>query len=367
MKPHFNAFLCLLATATPASALEPLSSYTSFTTYVLPPICTEASAIAFRPDTQTLFIIGDEGGDLIKVSKNGEFLSKMNLKNFNSAGDPEGLAYLGAGRFMVGSERNRTGYVVTYTADGLADRFDATAHIFEGDGTIGANDGLEGVCYDPSTNSVWGIREVGPPALYRMAPFETAGQNVIINPFHPRVYGNNGLADLADIYVPSACPAFAGSGREANLLILSQASNKIMEITRTGTVIGLLDIAFLDRPQVEGITMDDQGVMYLVSEEVPTRGENKNSRFHVLTPPVPVFNVRTLTITSPVAGMWVGDFTWDSLPGKSYVIEYSPDLDGDWQPVSETYLATGVTTSGTSSPVSGNSGRGFFRVKRSEP
>ena len=72
-------------------------------------------------------------------------------------------------------------------------------------------------------------------------------------------------------------PAFTDSDvREAN---------EIVEITSEGVVVDRLDISSFGRTTIEGLTMDDLGNIYLVSEGTPTSDnpEDRGSRLHVIS------------------------------------------------------------------------------------
>lgn len=247
--------------ASPAMA-QSLSLYTQWSSYSLTS-SSEAGAIAYSRDTDSLYVVGDEGGPIVRYSKTGQALDQFSMIGPTSKPDTEGIAYLGGGKFLVADERMQTGYVYTYVAGGRADY--SSQHVF---GASVGNIGLEGVAYDPATNSVWGVKETAPQAVYLMNNFGQPEQSVTVNPgapggLHP---SRLGLTDLSDIYAMSASNAFIGTPQEMNLLILSQESNRIIEITREGIIVGSLDISFLGSNSIEGMTMDDNGTIYLAAE-----------------------------------------------------------------------------------------------------
>lgn len=256
---------CITGIAIPSRAAS-LSEYTNFTAHALSS-ASEASGVTYNRQTNSLYVIGDEGPAIFEYSVTGSLLSQMQLANFGSEYDPEGLTMLPDGKIMIASERRQTGYVVSYVPGGNANRLTSPAHIFAGGGENLGNAGLEGVSYDPITGSIYGVKEKDPSGLYVMTGFDTAQESVTTNPFHPRLWSNNGMDDLADIYVMANSNAFAGTPREMNLLVLSQESLRLLEVTRTGQVVGSLDISFLGRPGIEGVTMDDLGNIYLVGEQ----------------------------------------------------------------------------------------------------
>ena len=215
----------------------------------------------------------------------------MNISNPNGPNgvkalvDPEGLAYLGNGIFMIGDERPMTGLLTTYAAGTTVVASDFPVHLFDAAYAGNSNNGLEGVCRDPVNNSVWGVKEYSPFAIYEMKDLSLPTENVT-KPFQAREFNKLGyLTDIADIFVMAGSSHFSPDDpRRMNLLILSQQDNLILEMTRTGQVIDQLDISFIGRHTIEGITMDENGVIYLVSEQPVGTTQ---SALHVLTPPPP--------------------------------------------------------------------------------
>ena len=82
-----------------------------------------------------------------------------------------------------------------------------------------------------------------------------------------------GLLDFADVFALSNVASLAGRPDSGNLLVLSQESGKLVETDRAGNVLSTLVIASdagnplsIADQQHEGVTMDDQGNLYLVNE-----------------------------------------------------------------------------------------------------
>ena len=103
-----------------------------------------------------------------------------------------------------------------------------------------------------------------------------------------------GLGDFADIFALSNLTVLNGQTDASHLLVLSQETGKIIEIDRAGTVLGSLTIApspgdLLSIPdmQHEGLTMDEDGILYVVSEN--GGGDINHPQLWVYAPsPVPL-------------------------------------------------------------------------------
>lgn len=247
---------------------QSLNLYTQWSSYSLAGT-SEAGAIAYSRDTDSLYSVGDEGGAIVRYSKTGQILDQFMMIGPTSKPDTEGITYLGGGKFLVADERTQSGYVYTFVAGGSGS-YSASYNFAAAVGNIG----LEGVAYDPATNSVWGVKETAPQAVYQMINFGASGQEVIVNPGAPWGLSPSrlGLTDLSDIYALSASQAFIGTGRELNLLILSQEARRIIEVTREGDIVSSIDISFLGSTSIEGMTMDDNGTLYLAAESTLAGG-----------------------------------------------------------------------------------------------
>jgi uncharacterized protein YjiK len=364
MKHTCLSLLALCGTASIGHAAAPLlHDYSDATVVVLDEICTEASGVAYDPDTDSLFVIGDEGANVVETYKTGEVKSFMPLQNFNSSADPEDITYLGNGRFMLALERTRRGYFIDYVAGQTCTRINNTGPIFTGDGSVIDNTGLEGVCYDPIDNSVWGVKERDPLSVYEMRNFDSDNYAVTA-PFPGSRFSRVNATSTSSVYILANCKAFAADDpRRQNVLFLCRDDEKILEMTRTGDLVDTLDLSFLKRNSIEGITMDNDGVMYLVSEEIPSAGEGKNARMIIMRPKndIPVVRGQSFAVSEENGGM-TATLTWTTTIGSSYVMEYSSDFVS-WQVVSDAYLATTDSMTGTSIPVA-KGPQGYFRVRK---
>ncbi|MCX7271821.1 MAG: SdiA-regulated domain-containing protein, partial [Burkholderiales bacterium] len=121
-----------LALATPTlSFTDPqstydLANYTQSGRYRLPVgtganlLAEEASGVTFNKDTGTLFVVGDGGTAVVQVSKTGVLIDSMTLAADATKPqgtyfyDPEGIAYLGGGKFALVEERSRQVNEFTY-------------------------------------------------------------------------------------------------------------------------------------------------------------------------------------------------------------------------------------------------------------
>src|SRR5262249_43530825 len=133
----------VLALGLPAAAASlDLSRYTLTSSFSLPGTASESSAITWNWDTNTLFVVGDEGDFITEVSRTGTVRGSMRLSGFD---DTEALTYIGNGQFVIGEERLQDVYRLTYQSGGTAVR--STLATVSLGPTVG-NIGLEGISYD---------------------------------------------------------------------------------------------------------------------------------------------------------------------------------------------------------------------------
>src|SRR6201990_3318786 len=111
----------------------------------------EVSGVTYNWDTDTLFVVGDGGTSVVQVTKTGQLVDSMTLAPGGSPQgtdfyDPEGITYVGGGKFVMSEERDRQAVLFTYAAGKTLHRADALTVKL---GTFVNNIGIEGISYDP--------------------------------------------------------------------------------------------------------------------------------------------------------------------------------------------------------------------------
>jgi uncharacterized protein YjiK len=260
----------------PLSAID-LANYSQTGRYSLPVgtgvnlLADEASAVAYNKDTDTLFVVGDGGTAIVQVSKKGALIDSMTLARDPAQPqggyfyDPEGLAYLGGGKFAMVEERYRQVNEFTYKAN--TDQGAAGNRRVKLGTTIG-NIGIEGITLDPLSGGFIAVKESGPSGVFQTKIDFAAGTATngspttenSVNLFDPAKTGLSALNDvfaLANV-LPAASPDYG------NLLILSAPDGKIVKMSRSGELLSTLVVGAT--AQNEGMTMDANGIIYVVSE-----------------------------------------------------------------------------------------------------
>jgi hypothetical protein len=274
-----------------------LGNYVNVGTYALPiqapglEVQYEASAVTWNRDTNTLFIVGDGGRFIQQTSLTGTVIDSMGLPLATGASragvefdDPEGLAWIGGKTFVLAEERKRNVVSFDYVAGSTLSRAKTSTVTL---GTSVGNTGLEGVTFDGSNNYILVNQAAGSGGstqnIFRTSiNFSGTGGSAsngsastanAASLFPP---ANIGFADLNDVYALSNIGGFAGAA-SGNLLVLTNTGS-LKEVTRAGVVLSQLTLPGVTAQgtaQIEGVTMDDRGYLYFVSDN----GDFANNQF----------------------------------------------------------------------------------------
>ncbi len=237
----------------------------------------EASAVTYNKDTDTLFIVGDGGTSIVQVTKQGVLVDSMILARDATKprgvyfDDPEGLTYIGGGKFVLAEERNRVFNEFTYTANTTMPANTLTAlevRTVKLGTTIG-NIGIEGLSFDPMTNGFIAVKESGPSGVFQTTVNFAAGTasngsataTDSINLFTPTLTGLTAINDVFSMsnILTTTAPDLS------HIMLLSAPDGKIVKMDRAGRIVGTLVVG--SAAQNEGMTMDAAGNIYVVSEQ----------------------------------------------------------------------------------------------------
>ncbi|MDF9619186.1 SdiA-regulated domain-containing protein [Pseudomonas entomophila] len=202
--------------------------------------------------------------EILELSKQGDIQARYPLVGFQ---DTEGLAYLGNGRLAISDESLQRLDVVTLPATPQPIQASQAQWItLEINPTL-HNKGFEGVTYDARHDRLYAIKERGPRQL-----FEVTGMLSALNggPLHLTVSDRRDwvkrsifATDLSDGYYDP---------RTGHLLVLSDQSKNITELDGEGRFVSIRSLRAgigglrNNAPQPEGMTMDSDGNLYVVSE-----------------------------------------------------------------------------------------------------
>ena len=214
----------------------------------------EASDLAYDPQTKTLFSVMGKNPFLVELNLQGDVLRKMPLVGWSN---PEGVTVLGNGLLAIVDEREHLITVVKVDANtrelNIADftKYDLGP-------SKDQNKAFEGVTWD-SQNQQLLLGEERPPAL-----FAWKGDGRVLTGDKLKLASH--ALDMRNL------SALAIDPRTGHMLVLSADSHLLMELDKKGEQVSF--IALLGGfnglkntiPRAEGVTMDEAGNVYMVSE-----------------------------------------------------------------------------------------------------
>ncbi len=220
-------------------------------------IADDLSGLTYNELTGTLFGISNGVTRMFELNKDGSHLRTIALNGFE---DTEGLVWIGGNEYFVLEERRGRAVKITVTENTETVTYPDT--YIQLDGTWGNNLGIEGIAYEADNNSLLIVKEKLPSVLFRVdIPEEFPATVTPTTPFDINV--NN-----------FGCSDFSGLHLHQNLLILSHEGRALVQTDMTGSEISRIDLSddgangTLESGllQAEGITVDDDGNIYVVSE-----------------------------------------------------------------------------------------------------
>ena len=196
------------------------------------------------------------------------------------------MTYLGNGRMVVGEERLQNAYSFDYVANATVNLASTPFGSFGP--TIG-NVGIEGFSYDPRNGGFVTVKQDNPAQLriFNSLPFSTAAAadlvpNIAFSgpPTTSSLFGLNSLSDVQSL---APVDALLGTAAADNLLVLSLDSRKLIEIDRLGNIKSMLDLSgIVSFNAIEGVTIDENGVIYLIAEQDQRSNAPANSRSQLI-------------------------------------------------------------------------------------
>lgn len=218
------------------------------------------SGLTWNNDSKTLFSITNNPAQIIELSTTGELLRKIKLNNFS---DPEAIEYIGNNRFIIAEERKQQLVKVIITPDTL--ELDATGkqQLTLGTG-LTDNKGIEGLSWDALNKKLYAAKERNPIHIYEITGFPQSPNTTLDIEVEQNIHRDQQLF-LRDI------SSLTFNQRYQHLLILSDESRLVIEVDKKGHPISSLSLITGHNlknaiPQAEGLTLDEQDNLYIVSE-----------------------------------------------------------------------------------------------------
>lgn len=216
----------------------------------------ETSDLAYSPLTGTLFTVTGKLPMLVELSRTGEVLRRIALKGFSN---PEGVAVLENGNIALTDERKRNLSIFELTAD--TEELDiADAQPFDLGFPEAGNKGFEGIAWDPAQQRLLLGKERAPTAMFSLG---SDGQHLLDQELQPLPSYGLGMRNLSALSVDP---------RTGHILALSAQSRLLLELNEKGDPVSFISLiggrsGLEERiPRAEGVAMDEDGTIYMVSE-----------------------------------------------------------------------------------------------------
>ncbi|MBP5944137.1 MULTISPECIES: SdiA-regulated domain-containing protein [unclassified Pseudomonas] len=215
----------------------------------------EASDLAYNPQTKTLFSVMGKNPFLVELSLQGEVLRKMPLVGWSN---PEGLTVMENGLMAIVDERQHMLSIVKVESD-TRELNIANFPKYDLGPSKDQNKAFEAITWDPRTQQLL-LGEERPPKLFTWK--SDGGQSL-------KGDKQKLASDELDIRNLSA---LATDPRTGHLLVLSADSHLLLELDEKGeqvsfmTLLGGFNGLKNTIPRAEGVTMDEAGTLYMVSE-----------------------------------------------------------------------------------------------------
>ncbi|MHC8290102.1 SdiA-regulated domain-containing protein [Pseudomonas sp. XS1P51] len=215
----------------------------------------ESSDLAYDPQTKTLFSVMGKNPFLVELSLQGDVLRKIPLVGWSN---PEGLTAMGNGLLAIVDEREHMLSIVKVDAD---TRELNIAHFPKYDlgPSADQNKAFESIAWDPRNRQLL-LGEERPPALFT---WKSDGSQTLTGEKKKLASDELDIRNLS---------ALAIDPRTGHTLALSADSHLLLELDEKGeqvsfmTLLGGFNGLKKTIPRAEGVTMDDAGTLYMVSE-----------------------------------------------------------------------------------------------------
>lgn len=215
----------------------------------------EASDLTYNPLTKTLFSVMGKNPFLVELTLQGDVLRKMPLNGWNN---PEGVTMMENGLMAVVDERQHSLTIVK--VDPQTQQLNkADFPSYDLGPSKDQNKAFEAVTWDKRNQQLI-LGEERPPALFT---WKSDGSQTLSGAKQKLVSTELDMRNLSALTVDP---------RTGHLLALSADSHLLLELDEKGeqvsfmTLLGGFNGLKNTIPRAEGVTMDENGTLYMVSE-----------------------------------------------------------------------------------------------------
>lgn len=210
------------------------------------------SGLTYSAEDRMLFAVINNPPELVWLTTEGQLVGRMPLQGIH---DPESIAWSGGNQFQIGSEKDGAVYKIQVDIQRGAMQIISMVKLEGYDKA--KNKGLEGTAWDAKNERLYAAKERKPIVIKEVEMSKNGITRVLPSAITASVSDVSGL----EYYAPTD-----------SLLVLSDESKMILEVSSEWRV---RDRLFLtaewsglreDILQPEGIAMDNENNLYIVSE-----------------------------------------------------------------------------------------------------
>ena len=244
------AVMALLFWFQPSSGT--LAGYVHSRSFRIPAIPKNLSGITYCSQSKTLFMVSNGPTRIYETTLEGRLIRQISLDGFH---DTEDIVYIKGHTFAVVEERRRAISIFQILPGTATVAYGNCRHIpvLPPDAS---NSGLEGLAWDPDSQTFLVAKESDPRAVYTISSSGTEDAVQL-----PELYNLPWLklGDYSGLYFDRA---------SRRVLILSRTSRKIRDYRLDGQEMGSLNLS-RSMPEIiraEGLTVGPAGELYVCSE-----------------------------------------------------------------------------------------------------
>jgi uncharacterized protein YjiK len=221
------------------------------------------SGLTYNPATDTLFSVVNDPPAILELSKEGDLIRKIPV---DAVKDLEGISHIRFNQFVITDERDQKIIEVNISRDTTYIHKKNLSHIKIGLGKSDKNKGFEGVEWDESRQTLFIIKEKSPKMIYALRGFPPQSNQYVsieVDEWKPTKHHSSFTSDLSSIFIHQ---------KTGNILLLGEESKLIAEYQYEGDFLSMLKLRAgyhgltNDVPQAEGLAIDHDDFIYVVSE-----------------------------------------------------------------------------------------------------
>ncbi|RON56543.1 SdiA-regulated domain-containing protein [Pseudomonas frederiksbergensis] len=215
----------------------------------------EASDLSYDPQTKTLFSVMGKNPFLVELTLQGDVLRKMPMVGWIN---PEGVTVMGNGLLAITDEREHMLSIIKVDAN-TRELHREDFPKYDLGPSKDQNKAFEAIAWDPRNQQLL-LGEERPPALFS---WKSDGSQALKGDKQKLASNELDIRNLS---------ALAIDPRTGHTLVLSADSHLLLELDEKGeqvsfmTLLGGFNGLKKTIPRAEGVTMDEAGTLYMVSE-----------------------------------------------------------------------------------------------------